>query len=88
MTARRCWSNVRAGLAAGCLTVGLVAGSSLVAASPAFASTTTTTVSSWSTLSTAVDGCASSSSRTVTLGGTITESSGANLSVPQGCALM
>lgn len=86
MTARRCWSNVRAGLAAGCLTVGLVAGSSLVAASPAFASTTTTTVSSWSTLSTAVDGC--TSSLTVTLGRTITESSGANLSVPQGCALM
>lgn len=85
MTARRCWSNVRAGLVAACLIMGLVVGSSLVATSPASASTTTETVSTWSALSNAVTGC--TSSLTVVLGQSITESSGDNLPVPSGCSL-
>jgi len=85
MTASRCWSNVRAGLVATCLTMGLVAGSSLVATSPAFASTTPTTVSTWTALSSAVTDC--SSSLTVVLGAAITAPANDNLAVPSVCSL-
>ena len=87
MTAKGCWRSVRAGLVTACLAMGLVAGSSLVATSLAFASTTPTTASDWSALSNAVDGCTSSSSLTVVLGAAITAPTGAYLAVPSGCSL-
>ena len=83
MNARLCWRNLRAGLVAAPLAIGLIAGYSLIGIHPA--SATPTTTSPWTTLSTAVTGC--NGSLTVTLTASITENSGPNLAVPSGCAL-
>ena len=83
MIARLCWRNVRAGLVAAPLAVGLIACYSLVGIPSAAA--TPTTVSDWATLSNDVNGC--TTSLTVALGAAITAPANDNLAVPSGCAL-
>ena len=82
MTARLCWRNVRAGLIAAPLAVGLIAGYSLVGIPSAAASPI---VSDWTTLSNDVGGC--TTTLTVALGATMTAPVGDNLTIPSGCVL-
>ena len=82
MTARLCWRNVRAGLIAAPLAVGLIAVYSLVGIPSAAASPI---VWDWTTLSNDVGGC--TTTLTVALGATMTAPVGDNLTIPSGCVL-